>query len=72
MRVAPTLVPFFFQFIFKGDGWKMDYGGHDSSFHDNIVYVAPSSEGQNCINTGGFLPGHGVHWCPLPPGMRIL
>ena len=38
----------------------MDYGGHDSAFHDNIVYN--DKGGQACINTGGFLPGHGVHW----------
>eukprot|EP01051_Picozoa_sp_SAG22_P011783 SAG22_NODE_1164_length_5294_cov_3.888162_3_plen_93_part_00 len=40
--------------------WKMDYGGHDSAFHDNIIHN--DKGGQACINTGGFLPGHGVHW----------
>ena len=39
----------------------MDYGGHDSAFHDNIVYVG-DSDGQNCVNAGGFMPGHGVGW----------
>lgn len=39
----------------------MDYGGHDSAFHDNVVYVG-DSDGQNCVNAGGFLPGHGVGW----------
>ena len=48
-------------FVFQGDGWKMDYGGHDSAFHDNIVYVG-ASDGQNCVNAGTFLPGHGVGW----------
>eukprot|EP01052_Picozoa_sp_SAG31_P016564 SAG31_NODE_1102_length_9897_cov_16.273015_4_plen_257_part_00 len=36
-------------------------GGHDSSFHDNIVFH-DGGDGQNCINTGSFLPGHGVAW----------
>ena len=39
----------------------MDFGGHDSAFHDNIVYVG-DSDGQNCVNAGPFLPGHGVEW----------
>eukprot|EP01047_Picozoa_sp_COSAG01_P123303 COSAG01_NODE_52225_length_348_cov_0.783133_1_plen_59_part_01 len=25
-------------FFFLADGWKMDYGGHDSHFTDNLVY----------------------------------
>ena len=25
-------------FFFMADGWKMDYGGHDSKFTDNVVY----------------------------------
>ena len=49
--------------LWKASGWKMDYGGHDSAFHDNIVYN--DKGGQACINTGGFLPGHGVHWYHL-------
>eukprot|EP01049_Picozoa_sp_SAG25_P009223 SAG25_NODE_895_length_4876_cov_4.475822_7_plen_71_part_00 len=24
-------------FFFLADGWKMDYGGHDSFFNDNLV-----------------------------------
>merc|ERR1712190_706578 len=48
-------------FMFHADGWEMDYGGHDSAFHDNIVFHE-GGDGQNCINTGGFLPGHGAKW----------
>lgn len=36
-------------FFFEADGWKMDYGGHDSLFTDNIVYHG-SNDGQNCVN----------------------
>lgn len=36
-------------FWFDSDGFKMDYGGHNSSFHDNLVAVKPY-DGQNCIN----------------------
>eukprot|EP00928_Gymnodinium_smaydae_P025336 TRINITY_DN20214_c0_g1_i1.p1 TRINITY_DN20214_c0_g1~~TRINITY_DN20214_c0_g1_i1.p1 ORF type:complete len:1042 (+),score=101.64 TRINITY_DN20214_c0_g1_i1:41-3127(+) len=48
-------------FLFQSDGWKMDFGGHDSSFHDNIIYQE-GGDGQNCINTASFLPGHGAKW----------
>ena len=47
--------------MFSADGWKMDYGGHDSSFTENIVYHA-HNDGQNCFNTWPFLPGHGAVW----------
>lgn len=44
--------------VFHGaDGFKMDYGGHDSSFSGNLVVVYPY-DGQNCFNVGGFYPGH--------------
>ena len=43
--------------MFRGQ----DYGGHDSSFHDNVVYH-DHGDGQNCVNAGTFLPGHGVGW----------
>ena len=43
--------------LFRGQ----DYGGHDSSFHDNVVYH-DHGDGQNCVNAGTFLPGHGVGW----------
>lgn len=45
--------------VFYGaEGFKMDYGGHDSSFFDNLVLVMPY-DGSNCINVGGFKPGVG-------------
>ena len=43
-------------FFFMADGWKMDFGGHDSKFRDNVVYHA-HNDGQNCFNTWPFLPG---------------
>ena len=48
-------------FFFMADGWKMDYGGHDSRFVNNVVYHA-HNDGQNCFNTWPFLPGHGAEW----------
>jgi len=48
-------------FLYQSDGKKMDYGGHDCAFHDNIVFVE-GKDGQNCINTQSFLPGHGSRW----------
>ena len=45
--------------VFYGaDGFKMDYGGHDSMFHGNLVMVIPY-DGSNCINVGGFKEGVG-------------
>ena len=38
-------------FFFEADATKMDYGGHDSRFTDNVIYVS-DSDGQNCINNG--------------------
>ena len=35
----------------------MDYSGHDSNFDSNLV-VVNAYDGQNCINGGGFPPGH--------------
>jgi hypothetical protein len=56
-------------FFFLADGWKMDYGGHDSRFTDNVVYHG-TNDGQNCVNTWPFLPGHGAVWegnkCIIP------
>jgi hypothetical protein len=42
-------------FFFDAAGFKMDYGGHDSQFENNVV-VAYS--GQNCIGTASFVSGH--------------
>ena len=46
-------------FFFEADAWKMDYGGHDSRFVGNVVYHG-HNDGQNCVNTWPFLPGHGA------------
>ena len=40
-----------------GEGFKMDYGGHDSTFTKNLVVVRPY-DGQNCYNLGDFKSGH--------------
>ena len=40
-----------------GEGLKQDYGGHDSSYVDN-VNVVHKYDGQNCMNTWPFLVGH--------------
>lgn len=34
---------------------QMDFGGHDSDFHDNVVVAR---NGQNCIGTASFVTGH--------------
>jgi len=52
----------------------MDYGGHDSRFTGNIIYHG-HNDGQNCVNTWPFLPGHGAVWegnrCVLPRSTNI-
>lgn len=57
-------------FFTHSDGWKMDYGGHDSKFLDNVVLVR-TYDGQSCINGGDFVPGHeseiAFNKCVLPP-----
>jgi len=40
-----------------GEGLKQDYGGHDSSYTDNLN-VVHHYDGQNCFNTWTFVPGH--------------
>ncbi|KAJ9454409.1 hypothetical protein DIPPA_59763 [Diplonema papillatum] len=44
--------------FYAADGFKMDYGGHDSRFTNNLVVNTPY-DGQNCFNVGPFLQGHG-------------
>ena len=34
----------------------MDYGGHNSSFHDNIIVTKENDAYSNCVGTGPFLP----------------
>ena len=68
-------------FMFMADGWKMDYGGHDSKFRDNIVYHGTGSfhggnDGQNCVNAWPMVPGHGCEWtgnkCVLPKSNNLF
>ena len=44
--------------FYSADGFKMDYGGHDSVFGGNLVIVKPY-DGQNCYNVGNFKKGDG-------------
>jgi hypothetical protein len=48
--------------FYNADGFKQDYGGHDSTFEDNLVIAYPGKHTQSrvCVEFGGtFLPGHG-------------
>merc|ERR1740133_78745 len=42
-------------------GFDTDDGTSWYAFHDNLIYVE-GKDGQNCINTQSFLPGHGSKW----------
>ena len=44
--------------FYSADGFKMDYGGHDSIFVYNLVMTYPY-DGQQCFNVAGFKEGHG-------------
>ena len=44
--------------FYLADGFKMDYGGHDSVFEANLVIVR-DYDGQNCFNVADFKEGHG-------------
>lgn len=46
--------------FYLADGFKMDYGGHDSVFEDNLVMA---SGRKACIGFGSFKPGHGDVVC---------
>lgn len=46
---------------YASDGMKMDYHGHDSKFHHNLVTVN-TYDGQNCMNGGNFPAGHEDEW----------
>jgi hypothetical protein len=39
-------------FFLMADAWKMDYGGHDSIFNDNLVYHG-HNDGQECPSRVG-------------------
>ncbi|GBG29319.1 Hypothetical Protein FCC1311_055412 [Hondaea fermentalgiana] len=47
--------------MFNSEGFKMDYGGHDSVFRGNLVVVYPY-DGQNCFNVADFRHGHAHHF----------
>ncbi len=43
--------------FYSADGFKMDYGGHDSEFMNNIIAIIPY-DGANCVMiNGGFFAG---------------
>lgn len=44
--------------FYFAEGFKMDYGGHDSHFSSNLILAYPY-DGQQCVNLGGFKEGHG-------------
>lgn len=43
--------------MYWSNGFKMDYGGHDSIFEDNLVIAYPNK--QVCVGFGSFFEGHG-------------
>jgi hypothetical protein len=61
-------------FMYQADGYKMDFGGHDTLVDDNIFYKF-KGDGQNCINTWPFLRDHGTSYsgnkCVLPESHNI-
>ena len=84
LTLAPTPRHFFFFLFAAGsafytihsnvfwhsDFFKMDYGGHDSESYDNLIVVR-TYDGQACINSGDYVPGHETrlsnNTCVLPP-----
>ena len=44
--------------FYDAKGFKMDYGGHDSVFEDNLVLSYGLNQ-SDCFEVGNFLPGHG-------------
>ena len=44
---------------YDSEGFKMDFGGTDSIYEDNLVVTYPHRRGQNCIGFGSFFEGHG-------------
>eukprot|EP01097_Dermamoeba_algensis_P009260 TRINITY_DN6454_c0_g1_i1.p1 TRINITY_DN6454_c0_g1~~TRINITY_DN6454_c0_g1_i1.p1 ORF type:complete len:324 (-),score=60.71 TRINITY_DN6454_c0_g1_i1:53-1024(-) len=44
--------------FYDADGFKMDYGGHNSHFYSNLVITRPY-DGQNCLILDPFLEGNG-------------
>jgi hypothetical protein len=48
-------------FFFDAEGLKQDFGGHDSRYHHNVNYVV-KYDGQQCLNSWPFVPGHQHHF----------
>eukprot|EP00547_Thalassionema_nitzschioides_P000788 CAMPEP_0194218324 /NCGR_PEP_ID=MMETSP0156-20130528/23532_1 /TAXON_ID=33649 /ORGANISM="Thalassionema nitzschioides, Strain L26-B" /LENGTH=846 /DNA_ID=CAMNT_0038947637 /DNA_START=140 /DNA_END=2680 /DNA_ORIENTATION=+ len=42
--------------FYSAEGFKMDYGGHDSIYEDNLIMAYPY-DGQQCYSMGGFSDG---------------
>jgi hypothetical protein len=61
-------------FFFMADAWKMDYGGHNFVFSNNVVYHG-TNDGQNCFNSWPFLPNNGALYenntCVLPKSTNL-
>jgi hypothetical protein len=61
-------------FMYQADGYKMDFGGHDTMVNDNMFYKF-KGDGQNCINTWPYLYNHGTEYkgnkCMLPEAHNI-
>ena len=45
--------------LYNSEGFKMDYGGHDSVYTENVVISFPHKWSQHCIGFGEFFPFHG-------------
>ena len=52
--------------MWQADGYKMDYGGHDTVIADNIFWKE-GGDNQNCINTWPYVAGK---LFPLHPPSR--
>lgn len=59
--------------FYDADGFKMDYGGHGSTFHNNMVVTKMGAS--QCFDLGGFLPGLGDAYynntCVMPGSCGI-
>ena len=50
--------------FYAADGFKMDYGGHDSSFTSNLIIVA-AYDGQRCVNNLGTRDVYANNTCAV-------
>jgi hypothetical protein len=60
--------------FYDSDGFKMDYGGHDSIYEYNLVVGYPRKS--MCIGFGSFDPGHGhtvrYNRCIVPDSTSVI